>query len=242
MKCPAVVLGVVLFAATVSAQSNSNGPRLPVAPALAAAGDVASATAPTPLLFADASPSSADAGFAAVAAFPVSSAGADPAAAQLAPLGTRGFYDWQLYAGYTFFNFYEIPNLHNVENGFDFGVTYFPGGGWIGGEGDLMATFGAQAGCISKFTLASGGVRFRWQGPRGTQLWVHGLAGGTHFFPQTAYGGQNSLGFVMGGGLDVSRAGWRRLALRLEVDAVGTRFFNTYQYSPKVSAGIVFKF
>jgi len=239
MKCPAVVLGVVLFAATVSAQSNFNGHRLPAAPALAATGDFASAPAPQPLLFADASPAGASPAITAVAG---DSASSDPSFQTPAPIGTRGFYDWELYAGYTLFHFYEVPTLHNIENGFDVGVTYYPGGGWIGGEGDLMATFGAQAGCISKFTLASGGVRFRWLGPEGTQFWVHGLLGGTHFFPQTAYGGQNALGYVMGGGMDVSRAGWRRLALRLEVDAVGTRFFNTYQYSPKVSAGVVFKF
>jgi hypothetical protein len=191
-------------------------------------------------LFAYTSP--ATAAYTAAAASLASSDSADPGSLTLAPLGVSGFYNWQLYAGYTFFNFYEVPNFHNVEDGFDLGVTYYPGGGWIGGEGDLMSTFGAQAGCISKFTLASGGVRFRWQGPHGTQFWVHGLVGGTHFFPQTAYGGQNALGYVMGGGFDVSPAGHRRLALRLGVDAVGTRFFSTYQYSPKVSAGIVFKF
>jgi len=243
MKCPAVVLGVVLFAATVGAQSNFNGPRPLAAPAAAATGALASVSTSAPLLFAEASPNSADVAFTAVAAVPVSSPGANPAAAQqVSPLGVSGSYNWQLYAGYTFFNFYEVPNFHNVENGFDLGVTYYPGGGRFGGEGDLMATFGGQAGCISKFTLASGGVRVRWQGPEGTQFWVHGLVGGTHFFPQTAYGSQNALGYVMGGGVDVDRAGWRRLALRLEVDAVGTRFFGSYQYSPKVSAGIVFKF
>ncbi|HVB87748.1 MAG TPA: hypothetical protein VNK23_13900, partial [Candidatus Dormibacteraeota bacterium] len=117
MKCPAVVLGVVLFASTVSAQSSFNGPRLPAAPAAAVTGELASAPAAEPLLFAEASPVRADAAFTAVAAAPVAFPEAEPAAAQQGPfpIGTRGFYNWQLYAGYTFFNFYEVPNLHNVE-------------------------------------------------------------------------------------------------------------------------------
>ncbi len=34
----------------------------------------------------------------------------------------------------------------------------------------------------------------------------------------------------------------RKFALRLEGDLLGTRFFQTNQWSPKVSAGIVYKF
>ncbi|MGH9717754.1 MAG: hypothetical protein ACRD4R_13645 [Candidatus Acidiferrales bacterium] len=235
MKCPAVVLGVILFAATVSAQSNLNGPRLPAAPAPAAMESFPSQPAPQLELFAEALPVSSSA--ASTAAAPASS---DADAAQ-GPIVVRPFYDWELYAGYSFFNFYEVPNVKNVENGFDVAVTYFPGGGWIGGEGDLMATFGSQLGCTSKFTLASGGARIRWAGRRGTQFWLHGLLGGTHYFPQTAYGGQNAFGYEMGGGVDIS-AHHRRMAYRFEADAVGTRFFGSYQYSPKISAGIVFKF
>ncbi len=155
--------------------------------------------------------------------------------------GVRPSYAWQLYAGYTFFRFYEVPTLKNLENGFDVDMVYFPHASWIGVEGDLMATFGSQAGCISKFTLATGGVRFRWAGPRGTQFFLHGIAGGSHFFPQTAYGSQNAFGYEMGGGMDISTH-HRRMAYRFEVDAVGTRYFGTYQYSPKATAGIVFNF
>jgi hypothetical protein len=232
MKCTAVVLGIILLAATVSAQSNFNSFRLPAAPATAAAATLPSAPAPALKLFADASPNGAPAA--------VVSAVGDPGSAQGPVLGVRPSYYWQLYAGYTFFHFYEVPTLKNLENGFDVAVTYFPNDGWIGVEGDLMATFGSQAGCISKFTLASGGARLRWQGPQGTQLWLHGLIGGAHFFPQTSYGGQNALGYEMGGGIDVPHG--RRLAFRFEADAVGTHFFSTYQFSPKFSAGIVFKF
>ncbi|MGA9883840.1 MAG: hypothetical protein WBQ34_08990 [Candidatus Acidiferrales bacterium] len=237
MKCSAVVLGVVLLAATVSAQSNSSGPELPAAP-----GRTFTATAPSdaaqPLtLWADAAPGSA-----MTAALPALPASSDPAAAQYGPvIGVRAYYNWQIYGEYTFFNFYEVPNLTNLENGFDLGVTYYPHAGWIGFEGNLMSTFGAQAGCISKFSLASGGARLRWPGPRGTQFFLHGLVGGAHFLPQTAYGGQNALGYQVGGGVDILRHRGR-IAFRGEVDAVGTKLFTSYQISPKVSLGVVFNF
>jgi hypothetical protein len=46
--------------------------------------------------------------------------------------------------------------------------------------------------------------------------------------------------YEAGGGVDI-RARWR-LSYRIEVDMVGTHYYNTYQYSPKVTAGIVIKF
>jgi hypothetical protein len=233
MKCSAVVLGVALLAATVSAQTNSSGPRLPAALGATTTANLVSDTAqPSPTLWAEAEPTAAMA-----MAAPVASA-----AAAYGPqvLTARPAYTWELYAGYTFFDFYEIPNTTNLENGFDVTVDYFPHAGWIGGEGDMQATFGHQLGCTSKFVMASGGLRLRWAGPRGTQFFIHGLAGGAHYFPQTAYGGQDAFGYEAGGGVDVQHG--RRMALRGEVDAVGTRFFGTYQYSPKVSIGIVFKF
>ena len=103
-----------------------------------------------------------------------------------------------------------------------------------------MGTFGSQTGYGSTFVLAAGGVKARWAGPRGTQFFLHGLAGHAYFVPQTAYGGQGAFGYEAGGGVDVLRG--RRMAVRGEVDAVGTRLFGTYQYSPKFSIGVVYKF
>jgi hypothetical protein len=228
MKCSAVVLGVVLLAATVSAQSNIADTRL-------------AAAAPTetsrPLaLWAYAGPGSAIAN-----AAPGPSASSAPAAEQIPVYSVRPEYSWQLYGGYSFFNFYEVPNLTNPENGFDINVTFYPHASWIGAEGDLMATFGSQAGCTSKFTLTVGGVKLRWQKSSGIQLFVHGLAGAAHFFPQTAYGGQNAFAYETGGGIDFSR-GHRRIKYRVEADAVGTQFFHSYQISPKISVGVVFNF
>lgn len=240
MKYLAVVLGIGLFAATVTAQSNLTDPRLPAAPAAATATSFPYETAPALKLWAGASANHANT--AAPLAIAASADPNDPAAAQVAPVyGVNIPYSWQLYGGYTFFHFYEVPSLKNLENGFDIAVTYFPNAGWIGGEGDLMATFGSQSVYTSKFALASGGARARWSGPSNTQFWLHGLVGGAHFVPQTIYGGQNAFGYILGGGVDVTR-NRRRIAYRLEVDAVGTRFFNSYQFSPKISVGIVFKF
>jgi hypothetical protein len=232
MKCSAVVLGIALLAATVSAQTTFSGPQLPAAlGATTTANFLTDTTQPSPTLWAEAEPTAAI----ATAAPAASGEAYGPSV-----LTARPAYIWELYAGYSFFNFYEVPNTTNLENGFDVTLDYFPHAGWIGGEGDMQATFGHQLGCISKFVLAAGGVRLRWAGPRGTQFFIHGLAGGAHYFPQTAFGSQNAFGYEAGGGVDVAHG--RRMALRGEVDAVGTRFFGTYQYSPKVSIGIVFKF
>jgi hypothetical protein len=49
------------------------------------------------------------------------------------------------------------------------------------------------------------------------------------------------LAYELGGGVDINSRN-SRWAYRIGADAVGSRYFNTYQFSPKVSAGIVYKF
>jgi hypothetical protein len=166
------------------------------------------------------------------------SAPADP------PQGVYGVFqdfNFQAYAGYTYFRFYEVPNLTDNMNGVNFSAVYYPRGGWLGPDGELIAAFGSQSGVTSKFASGMGGVRLRHSAPRGLEVWVHGLVGGAHFLPQTAYGGLNAFSFEAGGGVDLTPH-HRRLGYRLQADMVGTRFFGTYQYSPKISAGVVFKF
>lgn len=148
---------------------------------------------------------------------------------------------WQLYAGYTFLRFYEVPGTTKTLNGLDLGVTYFPKASWFGIDGTMTAAFGTQKGQAAKFALALGGARLRWSAPRAIEFWVHGLAGESHFLPQTIYGGQSAFAYEAGGGMDI-RAHHQRFAYRFEADAVGTSYFGTYQVSPKFSAGIVFKF
>ncbi|MGD0957950.1 MAG: hypothetical protein ABR953_14145 [Candidatus Acidiferrales bacterium] len=149
-------------------------------------------------------------------------------------------YQTELYAGYTYFRFYEIPHFSENMNGLNLSLAYYLRD-WVAVDGELVATFGSQAGVSSKFVMGMGGARLRWMGPRGLALWAHGMAGGSHFLPQTAFGGQDAFGFEAGGGVDLIPP-HKRLGFRLQVDMVGTHYFGTYQYSPKVSAGVVYKF
>jgi hypothetical protein len=189
-------------------------------------------------------------------AIPVAAAAPDPAAAMPAanawalsapadpPQGVYGVFqdfNFQAYAGYTFFRFYALPNLTENMNGLNFSVAYYPHGHRIGADGEIIAAFGSAAGVSSKFVSGMGGARYRRSGPRGLEVWAHGLAGGAHFLPQTPYGGLNAFSLELGGGVDFMPR-HRRLGYRLQADMVATRFFGTFQYSPKISAGIVFKF
>jgi hypothetical protein len=207
---------ILMFACSVGAQLNSAGP----------------------LLLGSASPAATSAEAMPRVNAPALNAPSDT------PQGVYGVFqdfNFQAYAGYTYFRFYEVPNLTDNMNGLNFSVVYYPHGGWVGPDGELIAAFGSQSGVTSKFASGMGGVRLRHLAPRGLEVWAHGLVGGAHFLPQTAYGGLNAFSFEAGGGVDLMPH-HRRLGYRLQADMVGTRFFGTYQYSPKISAGVVFKF
>ena len=172
-----------------------------------------------------------------VTAFVAPSEPADP------PQGVQGVfqtYTWDAYIGYAFVRFYEVPGTVVNRNGFEYSMTYFFKD-WIGGEGEFTFGHGSVGGQGSRFVTGMGGLHARLPGPRGIELWAHGLAGGAEFSPQTAYGGQKAFAGELGGGVDIS-SGHRRLAYRIAADMVATRFFSTYQISPKVTAGIVFRF
>jgi hypothetical protein len=148
-------------------------------------------------------------------------------------------YDWELYFGYSFFRFYELPHITQNMNGFNYGMVYYFNN-WVGAEGEFSATHGNQSGFSSWFVDGYGGPRVRWSARRGIELWAHGLIGYSHFTPQTAGGPQHALAYELGGGADLPfRPRW---AIRLAGDAVGTRYFSTYQFSPKASVGLVFRF
>lgn len=150
-------------------------------------------------------------------------------------------YNLQAYVGYTFFRFYAEPKFTNDMNGINLGIDYYPGGGWIGVDGDFIGTFGSTPTCTTKFVMASGGPRVRWLGPRGIEIWAHGLVGYSNFLPQTALGNHSAFAFQGGAGVDLNIR-QQRWAIRLAGDVIGTRYFSTGQYSPKFSAGVVFKF
>lgn len=154
-------------------------------------------------------------------------------------------YSWQIYAGYSFFRFYAVGGPRGITenmNGLDLGIVYFvPKVTWIGIEGQYVGTWGSLFNHGSQFDLGMGGARFRWSIPLGMVIWAHGLGGRTTFIPQTAFGGQNAWAYEVGGGLDIGGHA-RRWGYRVEADWVGTRYFGTYQNSPRISAGIVFKY
>jgi hypothetical protein len=180
-----------------------------------------------------------------VPALPVSIASHSPSSSQAGQqpsvYGVFQNYNWQLAAGYTFFRFYETRQITRDTNGLYISMVYYPGGHWIGADGEIVATFGSQGNNTAKFVLAGGGPRFRWSGPRNIELWGHGLIGIANFLPRTPFGTQSSFGFDAGGGADLN-IHYRRLAYRFAAGVIGTRFFSTYQYSPYASGGIVYRF
>jgi hypothetical protein len=174
---------------------------------------------------------------------PVASAWASPMPAE--PQGVYGVfqeYDWQVYGGYTFLKFYEVPGTLPNMNGFDFDVDYYPHASSFGIEGGVTGVFASVAGVNDKLATGMGGVHYRWSKQGRADLWVHGLVGVAHLVPQTAFGGTNAFGYELGGGLDMAAGRSKRFGYRLEGDLVGTTFFGTTQYSPKVSVGIFYKF
>jgi hypothetical protein len=234
MRNFAISLGVVfVFAFSASAQSNPATSPSAVSPLPEFALNAPTAAAPVVLAESSAAVSS-----------PSEALPAAPSASAALPQDVHGVYQkysFQLYGGYTFMRFYEVPSITQTQNGFNVGGVYYYKSGIFGADGEMVATFGSALGFKSRFAFAGGGPRFRWSGPRGVELWGHGLIGGANLTPRTAFGAQGAFGYEVGGGVDIS-AHSRRLAYRAEADLLGTRFFNTYQYSPKVSVGIVFKF
>ena len=226
------VLGaVVLCALSTSAQANSGTPATS-APAIGSAVSLAP-TAGTTLYAVATTP--------ATPSSPLAQPGQpDPAPASLVQSGVET-YNLQAYVGYTFFRFYADPKFTTNTNGLNLGLDYYPGGGWIGLDGEFIGTFGSAPGCTTKFVMVAGGPRFRWLGPRGIEVWAHGLAGYSNFLPQTALGNQSAFAFEAGAGVDLNIR-QKRWALRFAGDAIGTHYFSTFQMSPKFSAGVVYKF
>ncbi len=148
-------------------------------------------------------------------------------------------YSWQAYLGYTYMRWYELPSITKNTNGYNFGIVYYFTNHW-GVDGEFQASYLSQSNVNGWFLFAGGGPRFRWALPRNVEIWAHGLGGWSHFTPQTAAGIQQAAAWEAGGGLDFAFK--PRWSLRVSADCVGTRYFDTYQFSPKASGGIVFKF
>jgi hypothetical protein len=150
-------------------------------------------------------------------------------------------YSWQAYLGYTFVRFYPYSGTTVSRNGFTYSMAYFYKGGWLGADGEFSATFGSLQGQTSDLLLGMGGPRVRWSGPRDLQFFAHGLVGTAHFSPRTPFGNEDAFGYEIGGGADLPLP-LKRLELRAGADMVATHFFSTFQYGPKLSVGLVYKF
>jgi Outer membrane protein beta-barrel domain len=148
-------------------------------------------------------------------------------------------YAWQLYGGYTFLHFYELPGITPSMNGFNYSVVYY-WKDWFGVDGEFAATHATQDNVSSWFLFGGGGPRFRWSARKGVELWAHALFGYSHFTPQTPAGNQHAFAYELGGGADLPFK--PRWAIRLGADAMCTNYFNTHQFSPTAHAGVVFRF
>lgn len=224
---------VFLLTAAASAQSNSPQPLLLTLPSTA----LSTAPAPAPVTTAIAPFSIAPGTPASAAKNSSVSLAADP---QQGVQGVFTNYNWQAYLGYTYFLFYEAPGNHVSGNGFNYSTVYYFKD-WFGLDGEFAATHGSQGGQSSWFLFGGGGPRFRWSAPRNLEIWGHVLLGGSHFTPQTPFGRQEAFAYEAGGGVDIN-AHHRKFAYRVGADMVGSRFFSTYQYSPKAFIGFVYKF
>ena len=240
MRYVAFLLGlVVLGAGTAGAQLNASNYTLIPPPAYSSSVNIADPAAALP---ADPAPSLAY----TLTSVPAPELNAnpflvpDPAAPKPQDV-TSVFenYSWQAYVGYTYMRFYELPSITKNTNGYNFGLAYYFTNHWAA-DGEFQGTHVNQSNVGGWFLFAGGGVRFRWALPRNVEIWAHGLGGWSHFTPQTAAGFQQAPAWEAGGGLDFAFK--PRWSLRVSADCVGSRYFGTYQFSPKGSAGIVFKF
>ncbi|HXX21215.1 MAG TPA: hypothetical protein VEJ46_17595 [Candidatus Acidoferrum sp.] len=160
------------------------------------------------------------------------------------PQGVYGVmqnFNFQAYAGFTYVRFYELPSTTGNLDGFNISIVYYPHAGHWGLDGEFAAAFAPQNGVNTTLDAVVAGGRFRLSSSRGVEVWVHALGGGAHFTPKTVYGGTGAVAFEAGGGIDLTPK-HRRFAYRAQADVLGTYFFGTYQYNPKVSLGIVYKF
>jgi hypothetical protein len=167
-----------------------------------------------------------------------------PAGPEPAPQGVYGVlqnYNWQAYVGFSHVSFYELPGVTGQLNGFNMSLVYYPHSGHWAGDGEFVTGFAPQDGVTTHLAMGLGGVRYRVDVGHGLEIWGHGMIGGAHFYPQTAFGSQDALAFDVGGGVDLNPH-HKRLGFRGQVDWSPTRFFGTHQYNIRESVGIVYRF
>jgi hypothetical protein len=250
MKCAALVLWASLvFAYSAAAQGvqlAAGGPELRgvvvgSAGSLTPASDflLDSPTSELAMGFTSASPAAPT----LAEAVPEAIAVAVPASSVHQPVyGVLQDFNFQAYGGFTYFRFYELPGITGNLAGFNVSLVYYPHAGHLGVDGEFAVGFASQSGANTTLDAGLGGGRFRVIGPRHIEVWAHALAGGAHFVPMTPYGSESALAFEAGGGIDWAPPRAERISFRVQADVLATYFFSTHQYTPKISAGIVYKF
>ncbi len=235
MKYISVLLGGLLFVAVNAGGQANFGDSVALASPAFMTYAVAPGTPATP-----ASPAASSPAIFAAPAFASPAAPALPAAMPQDVQGVFEKYSWDVYAGYTFFRFYEVPGTISNMNGGNASAVYWYRD-WLGADAEVAATYGSQPGQNSWLVFGGIGPRVRYVGPKGIDVWAHAMIGGMWITPQTPYGGQGALAGLAGVGVDLN-GHHRHAALRVAIDGIASRFFNTYQISPKASVGIVYKF
>ncbi|MGB9070108.1 MAG: hypothetical protein WCC21_16180 [Candidatus Acidiferrales bacterium] len=188
--------------------------------------------------------SSPTAAFSLAAAVTADPGAGDPLPAEPAPQGVYGVlqnYNWQAYVGFSHISFYELPGVTGQLNGFNMSLVYYPHSGHWAGDGEFVTGFAPQDGVNTHLAMGLGGVRYRVDVGHGLEVWGHGMVGGAHFYPQTAFGSQDAFAFDIGGGVDLNPH-HKRLGFRGQVDWTPTLFFGTHQYNVRESVGIVYRF
>src|SRR5271155_945450 len=195
MKYICVLLGGLLFVAVNAGAQSSFGSSV----SLASPSFMTYAVAPATL----ATPAADSPAIFPAPAFASPAPAAPPAAMPQDVQGVFNKYSWDVYAGYTFFRFYEVPGVNSNMNGGNIsGVYYYRD--WLGADAEVMATYGSQPGQNSSVGVAGIGPRFRYVGPKGIDLWAHAMVGGMWITPQTPYGGQGALAGLAGVGVDLN--------------------------------------
>jgi opacity protein-like surface antigen len=172
------------------------------------------------------------------------------AAAGQGPVGTGTSSDltqWQFAVGYQ----YNRDNLTGSPfntHGINFSLARFFGS-WFGLEGQVGVGFGKTGlstfppDLTAKSVFAGVGPRLAYRGHGHVEPWVHGEVGVQHIsFSQTAglLGDNTAFGWVAGGGVDIPVN--PHMAIRLEADSQGTRFFSVNQRNFQAIGGLVFNF
>jgi hypothetical protein len=155
---------------------------------------------------------------------------------------------WQLAVGYQ----YNRDNLLGSPfstHGVNISVArYF--GRWLGVEAQVGVGFMGNTGqtttppnLAAKSAFVGAGPRLAYRSRNRLEPWVHLVVGLEHFrFSQTAglLGSNNALAGAAGGGVDMYLK--PHIAVRVEADVVGSRFFSTNQRSFQIVGGLVFGF